>query len=146
MLMGLLKLCDTLDLSYKSSDELNKIIDEHIPGRPRFKRREIIVGGEAYEVFFRDVIECIRALYGDVEFARYLLLVPVQHWADKNKTIQLFHDMHTGNWWWTTQVSLMSILVYCSHVGLGGTRAAKPRRDSDPRHHRIGQDASDTVP
>ena len=84
--------------------ELNKLIDEHIPGRPRFQRREVMVAGEAFEVYFRDVIECIRALYGDAEFARYIVLVPEQHYADDQLTIRLYHDMHTGTWWWDTQV------------------------------------------
>ena len=100
----LLQVPEALGLSYRNSIELNKLIDQHIPGRPRFQRREIIVSGEAFEVYFRDVIECIRALVGDAEFARYLVLVPEQHFVDDNMTIRLYHDMHTGHWWWDTQV------------------------------------------
>ncbi|KAH9837658.1 uncharacterized protein C8Q71DRAFT_706547 [Rhodofomes roseus] len=97
---------EALGLSYRNTIELNKLIDEHIPGRPRFQRREIIVSGEAFEVYFRDVIECIRALFGDAEFAQYLVFVPERHWVDARKTIRLYHDMHTGKWWWATQVDL----------------------------------------
>lgn len=36
------------------------------PMRPRFQREEIVVGDEAFEVYMRDVLEC---LFGDAEFA-----------------------------------------------------------------------------
>lgn len=65
-----------------------------------------MVGGEAFDVYFRDILECIRALYGDPEFAPYLKFCPERHYADEDQTVRLFHDMHTGKWWWDTQVSI----------------------------------------
>lgn len=62
------------------------------------------MGGEAFDVYFRDIIECIKALFGDPEFAPYLVLRPERHYADENQTTRIFHDMHTGKWWWDTQV------------------------------------------
>lgn len=100
----LLKLAAALNLSYDTSNQLNRIIDEGIPGRPRFTRREIVVAGEAYDVYFRDILECIRALFGDPEFAPCLVFAPERHYADEDETVRLFHDMHTGKWWWGTQV------------------------------------------
>lgn len=111
----ILQVPEALGLSYRNSTELNKLIDEHIPGHPRFRRREIVVGGEAFEVYFRDVIECIRALYGDTEFARYLVFVPEQHYVDDQLTIRLYHDMHTGDWWWDTQVRYYLIVTPCTY-------------------------------
>ncbi|KAJ7931901.1 hypothetical protein B0H13DRAFT_1857554 [Mycena leptocephala] len=35
-----------LDLSYSNSVQLNKIIDEKLPGRPKFTRSEVVVNGE----------------------------------------------------------------------------------------------------
>ena len=94
-----------LGLSFKTTKELNTIIDEDLSsGRPRFTRREIIVAGEAFEVFYRDVIQCIRALYGDPEFAGILVFAPERHYADPDHTIRVYFDMHTGCWWWDTQV------------------------------------------
>lgn len=85
--------------------ELNKIIDDKIPSkRPAFKRYEAEVAGEAFEIYMRDVMECIKALYGDPEHAQYLCFAPEQHYADADKTQRLYHDMHTGQWWWSTQV------------------------------------------
>ncbi len=62
------------------------------------------MAGEAFDIYFLDVVECIRALFGDPEFAPYLVFVPERHYADEDKTVRLYHDMHTGKWWWSTQV------------------------------------------
>ena len=77
-----------LALSYKNSQELNKIIDKNLPSsRPRFQRHEIVVAGEAFEVYFRDILACIRALFGDPEFTPVLLLLPECHYADADHTV-----------------------------------------------------------
>ena len=51
-------MAEKLGLSYKNMRELNKIIDDELPGRPRFRREEIVIAGEAFDIYFRDVIEC----------------------------------------------------------------------------------------
>ncbi|KAF8840735.1 hypothetical protein BDN67DRAFT_902984 [Paxillus ammoniavirescens] len=100
-------ICDHLRLSYRSMPELNKIIDTKLPSqRPRFRRQEIVIAGEAYDVFFRDVLECVKALFSDPDFAKYLVFVPERHYSDPDKTKRLYHDLHTGKWWWNTQKSL----------------------------------------
>jgi len=96
---------EKLGLSFKNTNELNEIIDKELPGRPRFQRHELLVGDEVCEVFFRDVIACIRALFADPDFAPYLVFRPEKHYVDEEKTERMFHDMHTGKWWWCTQVS-----------------------------------------
>ncbi|KAJ7046406.1 hypothetical protein C8F04DRAFT_1024813 [Mycena alexandri] len=94
---------DSLDLSYKTSPELNKIIDEKLPGRPKFTRSEVVVNGEVFQLYSRDILECVRALWGDTAFAPYLFVVPEKHYIDKGKTVRMYHNMHTGKWWWSTQ-------------------------------------------
>lgn len=84
--------------------DINDIVDALPSPRPRFHAEEVVVGGEAYEVYFRDVLECIRSLYGDPEFARHLVFLPERHYADPDHTMRLYHDMHTGKWWWAVQV------------------------------------------
>ena len=96
---------DKLKLSYKTSQELNKIIDTCIPSiRPQFVRTQVEVGNRLYDFFFRDILECIRALFADPEFAPYLVFEPELHYSDEKKQTRLYHDMHTGRWWWDTQV------------------------------------------
>jgi len=97
---------EKLGLSFKNSRELNKIIDESLPGRPRFQRQQVMVGNEVCDVYFRDVIACVKALFGDPDFAPYLVFVPEKHYVDETKKTRLYHDMNTGKWWWSTQASL----------------------------------------
>ncbi|KAH7872867.1 uncharacterized protein C8R40DRAFT_1150820 [Lentinula edodes] len=96
-----------LGLSYCNSAELNHIIDTEIPARrPAFTRKEVVIGGEAFDLYKRPIEDCIRALYGSPDHARYLCVSPERHYSDANKTQRLYHDMHTGKWWWNTQVQL----------------------------------------
>ena len=96
-----------LGLSYKNAAELNKLIDKELPGRPAFQRHEVMVGTEVCDVYFRDVIACIKALFADPELAQYLVTVPEKHFTDGSdgKRTRMYHDMHTAKWWWSTQVA-----------------------------------------
>ncbi|THU96676.1 hypothetical protein K435DRAFT_663997 [Dendrothele bispora CBS 962.96] len=99
--------CEKLGLSYRNVNELDRIIDKHLPcSRPQFKRQEVIVQGRVVEVYFRDILQCVKALYGDAEFAPYLKFAPERHFKDETKQEQLYHDMHTGKWWWSIQSAL----------------------------------------
>ena len=111
MSLILLKLVEKLRLSFKNSQVLNMIIDNHLSsGHPRFICREINIVGEIFEVFYCDVIQCIHALYGNPEFAGILVFTPECHYADPDHTIQVYFDMHTRRWWWETQVCRLSLL------------------------------------
>ncbi|KAI0661142.1 hypothetical protein C8Q70DRAFT_932203 [Cubamyces menziesii] len=101
------QLVERLDLSYKTTQELEKIVDMQLSsGRPRFVRQEIELDGETFEVYFRDVVECIKALFSDPELAPFLLLVPERHYADADRTVRVYFEMNTGKWWWVTQVQV----------------------------------------
>lgn len=97
-----------LGLSYKNAAELNKLIDKELPGRPSFQRHEVIVGTEVCDVYFRDVIACVKALFADPDLTQYLVTAPEKQFTNggDGRRIQMYHDMHTGNWWWSTQVSI----------------------------------------
>ncbi|KAJ8092679.1 hypothetical protein PM082_007008 [Marasmius tenuissimus] len=106
-LLAIEGVAESLDLSYRNSDELNKIIDKEIPAhRPSFFRREVIIAGETFDIYQRPVQECIDALYGAPEHAPYLCFTPERHYADADMTQRLYHDMNTGKWWWSTQTQL----------------------------------------
>ena len=98
---------------YKNSNELNRIIDTKLPGRPQFKRREVVQSGEVLEFYARDIIECLRALWGDPDFEGDLILEPERLYADQDMTIWIYHEMNTGKWWWDTQV-IVSLILFCS--------------------------------
>ena len=97
------KVVNKLGLSYSSARELNHIIDT-LPGRPPFKSQDFTIGGETLTFYFRDVMQCIQALYGDPEFAHELVFVPERHYLDPECTCRVYSEMHTGDWWWAVQV------------------------------------------
>ena len=93
------QLQEALGLSYKNSQELNRIIDNKLPQhRPPFQRDEFEIDGERYEFFYRDIIVCVKALYSNANFAPYLVFKPERHYADEDKTKRLYHDVYTGKW------------------------------------------------
>ncbi|THH21613.1 hypothetical protein EUX98_g8328 [Antrodiella citrinella] len=56
---------EDLGLSFKNTCEINKLIDEKLPSsRPRFCCKEVLVAGEVFDVYYRDALECVKALYG----------------------------------------------------------------------------------
>lgn len=82
------------------------MIDRELPPRPRFVRDEVTVAGETFDFYRRDILPCIEALFGDPDFAPHLKFAPERRYADPDHTIQIYHNMETGNWWWKTQVRL----------------------------------------
>ena len=94
---------DKLDLSYSTSGELNKIIDALL-GPPPFVTEEVEIGGEHLQFHCRDIILCVKALFGNLEFAEDLILAPERHYTDVEQTCQVYNEMHTGDWWWLVQV------------------------------------------
>ncbi|KAK1218958.1 hypothetical protein PQX77_018325 [Marasmius sp. AFHP31] len=86
-----------------SPNELNKIIDEHLPSRPQFKVETVVIHGESFEIYFRDILECIRALFSEPDFAPYMKYSPERHWTDETHSSRMYSDMHTGEWWWLKQ-------------------------------------------
>ena len=98
------KVVNKLGLSYGSARELNHIIRHTLPGRPPFKSQDFTIGGETLTFYFRDVMQCIQALYGDPEFAHELVFVPERHYLDPEHTCRVYSEMHTRDWWWAVQV------------------------------------------
>ena len=74
-----------------------------------------MVANEVCEVYFHDVIACIKVLYGDPDFAQYLVFLPEKHYVDEGKTQWMYHDMHTGKWWWSTQVRSTLVVALMPH-------------------------------
>ena len=64
--------------------------------------------GEVIEYYARDIIECLRALWGDPDFDGDLIFEPERLYADEDMTIRIYHEMNTGKWWWDTQVEILS--------------------------------------
>ena len=61
-------------------------------------------------MYSRDILECINALYSDADFAEHLLLKPERHYKHNDRNQRVYHDMHTGEWWWQVQVRRQSLI------------------------------------
>lgn len=58
----------------------------------------------------------VSAHFADKAFAPYLLFAPERHYTDETRQNRLYHDMYTGKWWWTTQVSIYFRAICCSLI------------------------------
>ena len=106
------KIVDKLGLSFRTVKQLNEIIDNKLPGRPPFRCKELIIGNERLEFYCRDVVECIRSLYGDPQFAQDLAFAPERHYTNPECMCRIYHEMYTGDWWWTVQVRVLWLNHY----------------------------------
>ncbi|KAJ3561172.1 hypothetical protein NP233_g10357 [Leucocoprinus birnbaumii] len=104
-LLGIEGVCDSLNLSYKNAKELNDIIDS-LPTRPEFHRNEVKVNGQTIVFHSRNVTECLEHLWRDPGLVDDLILEPERQYADEEKTSRIYHEMNTGDWWWTTQAQV----------------------------------------
>ncbi|KAH9030534.1 hypothetical protein EDB85DRAFT_2074297 [Lactarius pseudohatsudake] len=105
-LLAIPELVDKLGLSYRTSVELNKLIDKALPGRPSFQCEDLTIGGEDLQFHYREIVPCIRALFGNLEFAHELVFAPERHYTDAERTCRVYSEMHTGDWWWSVQTLL----------------------------------------
>jgi hypothetical protein len=54
------------------------------------------MGSEVFEMYSCNIIDCIKCLFGDPEFASHLLLVPECHFTDAAKANKIIHEMNGG--------------------------------------------------
>ena len=100
-------------LSFKTAHDMNKIIDTELPGRAPFQSKIVNIGDERLEFHFRDVIECIRSLYGDPRFVHDMAFAPERHYTSSERTCRIYNEMHTSDWWWMVQVRTVYSDKYC---------------------------------
>jgi hypothetical protein len=100
-----IKVVEALGLSFHTIHGLNKMIDDELPARPPFQCKEVSFGGERLEFHYRDVMKCIRAIYGDPQLSQDLVFAPERHFTSEERTCRVYNEMHTGDWWWKVQVS-----------------------------------------
>lgn len=87
--------------------KLNHFIDNKLPGRPAFERKEVVIGQESLEFYCRSVLECARSLFGDPQYAKDLAFAPELHYTSHERNSRLYHEMYSCDWWWNTQVRIL---------------------------------------
>ena len=70
-------------MSYKTANELNGLIDKKLHGHAPFECRELVIGNECLDFYCRDILSCIRGLFGDPAFASDLIFSP--EWLYTNR-------------------------------------------------------------
>ena len=83
-----------------------------IPHRPRFHRQDVTIRGETVAMYSRNIIECVKALFGSADLAPHMIYRPERHYDLENGRERHYHDMHTGDWWWEMQVRILSLSLY----------------------------------
>ena len=101
------KVVDALRLLFHTIKDLNKKIDNGLPTCPLFKCEELSFGEEHLEFYYRDIMECIQAIYGDPQFAHNLVFAPEQHFTSEECMCCIYNEMNTDDWWWKVQVSIL---------------------------------------
>lgn len=104
-----MKVVEALGLSFHTVRELNEKIDDELPGCPPFQCKEVTFGEERLEFYYRDVMNCIRTIYGDPQFAHHLVFAPERHYTTQERTCRIYNELYTGDWWWKVQVIKLQI-------------------------------------
>ncbi|KAF8274207.1 hypothetical protein EI94DRAFT_1696143 [Lactarius quietus] len=63
---------------------------------PPFKCEDLVIASEKMQLYFWDILHCIRTLFGDPEFAHDLVFAPVHHYTDNQWTSRVYSEMYTG--------------------------------------------------
>ena len=58
--------------------------------------------GEPLDFYYRDPLECIKALLSQVHLSDTFVWAPERYYNARNE--RLYSEMHTADWWWDMQV------------------------------------------
>ncbi|KZV81834.1 hypothetical protein EXIGLDRAFT_627889, partial [Exidia glandulosa HHB12029] len=61
---------------------------------------------QQHEVFYRNPIECLRALWADPAFSKHMSFAPEKRYANASQRVRLFTEMNTADFWWEIQGKL----------------------------------------
>jgi len=57
---------------------------------------------KGYVFYYRDLEDVIQYLLRQRAYAEYLVFAPIHEFDEEYNRV--YTDMHTGDWWWRTQV------------------------------------------
>ncbi len=105
-------------LSYKNGDEMRALLTELSYGKVTWWTKSISIRSviadvtpKEYLMYYLDIKPAIRFLIGHRPFAQRMAYEPVQSYSTDNpknpevdgEDEQIYGEMHTADWWWTTQ-------------------------------------------
>lgn len=102
-----LQVRDKLGLSYSSTAEMHRIVDD-LPCRAgQWQVRSLTFHDRQNEEFvfrYRDIVGAIKSLWSDPDLQDQLVFAPKRVWRDKERHERVYSEMWTGKWWWKIQV------------------------------------------
>ncbi|KAJ3476559.1 hypothetical protein NLI96_g11070 [Meripilus lineatus] len=108
-LLGIRGVVESLGLSYHNARALNQIIDHELPNLAEWTCTTIELFAKVdavYEMYSRDILKCIRVLYGNPAFAEEMAYAPEKHFSDIGMIHRMFSEMHICDWWDEVQAEL----------------------------------------
>lgn len=63
---------------------------------------------EDIELWHRDPVECIKELISNSAFRDKLAYAPLRMYEDEQRTNRIYNEMWTCDWWWNTQVWMIT--------------------------------------
>ncbi|KAJ3489169.1 hypothetical protein NLI96_g2326 [Meripilus lineatus] len=108
-LLGIRGVVESLGLSYNNARALNQIIDHELPNLAEWSCTQIDLSTKtdaSYEMYSRDILQCIRVLYGNPAFSEEMAYAPEKHFSDIEMIHRIFSEMHICDWWNEVQEEL----------------------------------------
>jgi hypothetical protein len=82
-------------------------IQQHMPQGPTWNSSTVTLPDALNEpqiFFYRDIIECIKILFGNPKFQESMVYEPYEVYEEDGET-RVYHEMYTGKYWNELQVS-----------------------------------------
>ncbi|KAJ3489193.1 hypothetical protein NLI96_g2329 [Meripilus lineatus] len=108
-LLGIRGVVESLGLSFKNARALNQIIDHELPNLAEWTATVMELftkTNTTYDMYSRDILKCIRVLYGNPAFAEDMAYAPEKHFSDVRMIHRMFSEMHICDWWNEVQEEL----------------------------------------
>ncbi|KAJ3477772.1 hypothetical protein NLI96_g10232 [Meripilus lineatus] len=108
-LLGIRGVVESLGLSFKNARALNQIIDHELPNLAEWTATVMELftkTNTTYDMYSRDILKCIRVLYGNPVFAEDMAYAPEKHFSDVRMIHRMFSEMHICDWWNEVQEEL----------------------------------------
>ncbi|KAF8222195.1 hypothetical protein L208DRAFT_1324030, partial [Tricholoma matsutake] len=100
---------EKLGLSFSNIHGLHQMVDA-IPDHAGTWRSRTLSFKDTPEdqfiVHYRDVVEAVQSLWGDLSFSKELVTAPQKTFSDQGKKNHIFSEMWTCQWWHAIQVHI----------------------------------------
>lgn len=102
-------------ISFRNHDDFIQLVhaiphgipdDKWLERRIRVQNSIADVKSSEYIVRYRCVTDVIRFLLGHIPFKDHLSYAPVRRFTTDEPATRVYDEMHTGDWWWDTQLRL----------------------------------------